>query len=130
MAKSNALSSREYRARNPEKRKETSRKYREKHKDEILAYNREQRKQRAARMLAARHNPEPPEFGCALCESKDNLERHHPDIEHEPASIIWLCRRCHHSIFDVAVRSKRICLLSDVPAWTEGCILGDDSSVC
>lgn len=72
-----------------------------------------------------RNNSVPPEYGCALCESHENLEKHHSDYDND--TILWLCRRCHRSIFDVAKRSGRICLLSDVSTWTAGNILGLDS---
>ena len=59
-----------------------------------IAASRQARPSKAAARERARHII-PVMIACAHCGARENLGRHHPDIDREPDRVVVLCWKCH-----------------------------------
>lgn len=96
---------RERKAGNPEKTKETAKRYREAHKEEMRQYSDKWREKNWKKVLAQskvqdhlnRGNIVKPSE-CPICKSADyRIEAHHNDYD-KPLEVMWLCQKCHMAI--------------------------------
>lgn len=95
------LKSKEWRQNNRERRKEISKRYiyknREEHRKKLSEYkkNNKEKVNAGTRLRRAINNGiiERPDT-CFWCGAKESIEAHHPDYN-DPLGVIFLCRPCH-----------------------------------
>lgn len=75
----------EYKRRNRKKISELTKSYRSRNNNKVMARSKARSKKIDEKSI------------CAYCESKENLERHHPNYD-EPLNVIILCRKCHRGL--------------------------------